>query len=140
MTKKILITLCLLLPFSLTAKTKKTLSPSGAATYVIHPADGAKVKSPVHVQFGLKNMGVAPAGVEKAKTGHHHLIIDAQVKDYNSPIMSDANHKHFGAGQTEVDLELKPGKHTIQLLLGDHNHVPHKPVVKSKVITITVVK
>jgi len=136
MIRNILIYICVLLPVTLMAK---TMSPSGASVYIIHPADGAKVKSPVHIQFGLKKMSVAPAGVQKANTGHHHLIIDSKVSNYNIPIKSDAHHRHFGGGQTETDLVLKPGKHTLQLVLGDYSHIPHKPVVKSKVITITVV-
>lgn len=113
-------------------------APEGAKVYIIEPANGAEVSSPVTVKFGLSGMGVAPAGVEKAKTGHHHLIIDTKVDDYDNPLPADDNHKHFGGGQTETTLKLSPGKHTLQLILGDHNHVPHKPVVESEVITITV--
>ena len=113
-------------------------SPKGAKAYIISPADGATVSSPVKVQFGLEGMGVAPAGVDKAKTGHHHLLIDAKPSMMDKPIGKDANHKHFGGGQTEVMLDLKPGKHTLQLLLGDKGHVPHKPAVMSQAITVTV--
>jgi hypothetical protein len=90
------------------------------------------------VKFGLKGMGVAPAGVEKKKTGHHHLLIDTKLADYDNPVPSDEKHKHFGGGQTETTIALSPGKHTLQLVLGDHNHIPHEPPVQSKVITITV--
>ena len=83
-------------------------------------------------------MGVAPAGVEKEKTGHHHLIVDAELPDLDKPVPSDANYRHFGGGQTEVVLELSPGTHTLQLLLGDFLHIPHTPPVKSDKITITV--
>lgn len=113
-------------------------APDGAKVYFIEPADGAEVTSPVTVKFGLAGMGVAPAGVEKAKTGHHHILIDVENIDFENPLPADDNHKHFGGGQTETSLTLAPGKHTLQLLLGDHNHVPHKPAVMSEKITITV--
>lgn len=116
----------------------KTTAPDGASVYFITPADGATVSSPVTVKFGLKGMGVAPAGIEKAKTGHHHLLINKKLEDYDNPIPADDNHKHFGGGQTETSITLAPGKHTLQLLVGDHNHIPHTKPVESKVITITV--
>lgn len=116
----------------------QTASPEGAEVYFIEPNDGAEVSSPVTVRFGLSGMGVAPAGVEKAKTGHHHLLIDTKLEDYTAPVPADDNHKHFGGGQTETKVELAPGTHTLQLLLGDHNHIPHSPPVESEVITITV--
>ena len=115
-----------------------TASAKGAKAYIISPADGATVSSPVKVQFGLSGMGVAPAGTDKAKTGHHHLLINTSAPAMDKPIPKDANHKHFGGGQTEAMLDLKPGKHTLQLLLGDKGHVPHSPAVLSKKITITV--
>ncbi len=116
-----------------------TPSPAGASVYIIAPADGETVKSPFKVQFGLAGMGVAPAGIEKANTGHHHLLIDlADAPPMSKPLPSDANRKHFGGGQTEVMLELPPGQHTLQLLLGDQNHVPHEPPVMSSKITVTV--
>lgn len=113
-------------------------APDGAKVYFIEPKDGAEVSNPVSVKFGLSGMGVAPAGVEKAKTGHHHLLIDVDKVDLDNPLPADDNHKHFGGGQTETSITLAPGKHTLQLLLGDHNHIPHKPPVKSEKITITV--
>ncbi len=110
-----------------------------AQAYIISPTNGATVASPVTVKFGLKGMGVAPAGIVKANTGHHHLLIDLdKLPNLNQPIPSDKNHRHFGGGQTEVTLELAPGTHTLQLLLGDATHVPHKPAVVSEKITITV--
>ncbi|HKJ74600.1 MAG TPA: DUF4399 domain-containing protein [Alphaproteobacteria bacterium] len=115
-----------------------TDSPKDAKVYIISPADGATVSSPVKVQFGLSGMGVAPAGVEKENTGHHHLIIDAPLPALDQPIPSDEHHVHFGGGQTETMLDLPPGKHTLQLLLADWQHVPHNPPVYSKQITITV--
>ena len=116
----------------------RTKAPEGAEVYIISPADGATVSSPVTVVFGLKGMGVAPAGVEKAKTGHHHLLIDTKLEDYDNPIPSDDKHRHFGGGQTEVTVDLSAGKHSLQLLVGDHNHVPHMPPIESKAININV--
>ena len=113
-------------------------SPPGAKVYFIEPKDGAAVSNPVHVVMGLKGMGVAPAGVEKANTGHHHLIIDDDYKDLEYSIPNDEKHRHFGGGQTEADVTLPPGQHTLYLLLGDENHLPHKPPVQSEKIKITV--
>ena len=110
----------------------RTPAPSDAELYFISPVDGETVSSPVTVRFGLRNMGVAPAGVESENTGHHHLIIDAELPASDQPVPNDANHRHFGKGQTETRLELAPGSHTLQLLLGDHTHTPHTPVVKSE--------
>jgi hypothetical protein len=90
------------------------------------------------VKFGIEGMEVAPAGTEKPQSGHHHVLIDTKLADYKSPIPADDHHVHFGKGQTEAKLDLKPGKHTLQLVLGDHNHAPHDPPVQSEVITITV--
>jgi len=106
--------------------------------YIISPKNGATVSSPVTVVFGLRGMGIAPAGVDKAHTGHHHLLIDTGLPPANEPIPSDANHHHFGKGQTETRLELTPGEHTLQLLIGNHSHMQHaKPIVSEK-ITITI--
>src|SRR5262252_11118679 len=118
----------------------ETQSPAGAAVYIINLKDGDTVTSPFKVQFGLTGMGVAPAGVEKPNTGHHHLIIDATLSadELKAPIASDAKHVHFGAGQTEAMVTLPPGTHTLQLVLGDWSHVPHVPPVMSTPITITV--
>lgn len=116
----------------------QTAAPAGAKAYIISPADGATVSSPVTVRFGLSGMGVAPAGVEKEKTGHHHLIVDSPLPPMDEPIPSDDQHRHFGGGQTEATLTLPPGTHTLQLLLADHNHIPHNPPIVSPKITITV--
>ena len=116
-----------------------TKAPAGAEVYIISPKDGATVGENVTVQFGLKGMGVAPAGVDKEKTGHHHLLVD--VKDLPSagqPIPKDETHLHFGGGQTETTLTLKPGTHTLQLELADQNHIPFDPALVSKKITIHV--
>ena len=117
----------------------KTPSPKGARAYIISPRDGATVKSPVRIRFGLIGMGVAPAGVDIPDTGHHHLIIDLdKLPDLNLPLPASENVVHFGKGQTEAKIELAPGKHTLQLVLGDKIHLPHEPAVISKKITITV--
>ena len=110
------------------------------AAYIVSPADGATLKNPVTVVFGLRNpWGVAPAGTQVEHTGHHHLLIDTPVPgDLTQPIPKDDQHRHFGGGQTETTLTLSPGKHTLQLLLGDFAHVPHQPPVMSKPVTITV--
>jgi hypothetical protein len=118
---------------------ERTVAPAGAEAYIISPKNGATVKSPFVVQFGLKGMGVAPAGVKFESTGHHHLLIDTDAPaNLSLPLPVTDQIRHFGKGQTEVKLELPPGKHTLQLLLGDQNHTPHEPAVLSKKITITV--
>jgi len=119
---------------------ERTPSPAGAEAYIISPKDGAKVHAPLLVQFGLKGMGIAPAGVKMENTGHHHLLIDSEAPaDLGAPLPATDKIVHFGKGQTETTLHLSPGKHTLQLLLGDQNHVPHNPPVMSKKITITVI-
>lgn len=121
---------------------QETPSVDGAVAYIISPADGATVTGPVTVQFGLAGMGIAPAEVEVEATGHHHLLINrapfGEGDEAVLAIPADDNHRHFGKGQTEVTLELPPGTHTLQLVLGDHGHVPHVPPVVSDVVTITV--
>jgi hypothetical protein len=117
---------------------ERTPAPDGAELYIITPTDGATLESPVTVRFGLRGMGLAPAGVPTPATGHHHLLVDATLPDLSQPIPADEHHRHFGGGQTEVALDLPPGPHTLQLLLGDQNHVPHDPPVVSPVVTITV--
>ena len=114
-------------------------APSDAAVYIISPSDGASVGQQFTVRFGLKGMGVAPAGVAKEHTGHHHLLVDVkELPTASQPIPKDDNHLHFGGGQTETTLKLKPGTHTLQLELGDENHVPFDPPLVSKRITIHV--
>jgi uncharacterized protein DUF4399 len=118
---------------------ERTSSPAGAEVYIISPKDGATVKSPVTVVFGLKGMGVAPAGMKFENSGHHHLLIDTDLPaDMGVPLPTTDHVKHFGKGQTESSVELAPGKHTLQLVLGDQNHTPHNPPVVSKKITINV--
>ena len=117
---------------------KKVAAPAAAAVYFVHLKNGDVVTNPVLVQFGLRGIGVAPAGMEKENTGHHHLLIDVAEVDVNAPLPTTDNVRHFGGGQTEVRVELKPGTHTLQLLLADHNHIPHHPLVISERITVTV--
>lgn len=124
---------------AIAAELPTTMAPAGAKVYLISPANGATVTSPVTVRFGLTGMGVAPAGVVKADTGHHHLLLDvATLPVAGQPIPNDAQHRHFGGGQTETVLQLAPGTHTLQLELGDANHVPFVPAVVSSKVTIHV--
>jgi hypothetical protein len=117
----------------------RTPAPAGAAVYFLSPADGATVMSPFVVRFGLRGMGVAPAGVQSPNTGHHHLLIDVDSPPpENQPLPANDQIRHFGSGQTETELTLPPGMHTLQLLLGDALHIPHQPPVRSETITITV--
>ena len=124
----------------LTIALAETAPPPNASVYIISPKDGDTVTNPFMVQFGLSGMGVAPAGVDKPNTGHHHLLIDVnEPLDSNEPIPQDKTHLHFGAGQTEALIELPPGKHTpLQLVLGDWSHLPFHPSLTSDVITVTV--
>ncbi|MES0812959.1 DUF4399 domain-containing protein [Roseibium sp. SCPC15] len=118
----------------------ETPAPEGAELYFINIKDGDTVSSPVTIQFGLKGMGVAPSGTETENTGHHHLIINEAIEgeELNEPIPADEQHVHFGGGQTETTIELPPGTHELQLVLGDWTHIPHNPPVMSDRITITV--
>jgi hypothetical protein len=117
----------------------RTAAPRDAYVYIGWPQDGQAVSGPrFKVWFGTRNFGVAPAGISTANTGHHHLLIDTPVPPLDQPIPNDRNHLHFGLGQTETMLELPPGLHTLQLLMGDADHVPHDPPVMSRRITIQV--
>ncbi|ARD14352.1 MULTISPECIES: DUF4399 domain-containing protein [Pseudomonas] len=117
----------------------RTASPEGAEVYIISPKDGETVTSPFKVQFGLKGMGVAPAGVDVPDTGHHHLLIDVNDQPaMDAPLPVSDNIRHFGKGQTETEINLPPGQHTLQLLMGDKGHMPLNPSVESKKITINV--
>jgi hypothetical protein len=116
-----------------------TPAPKDAQEYFIWPADGTVIHGgKFWVRMGLRNMGVAPKGTNLPNVGHHHLLIDTDLPPLTESIPSDRNHLHFGAGETEARIELPPGTHTLQLLLGDNNHVPHDPPVYSKKITVIV--
>lgn len=125
-------------PASASAPSRRHPSPANARVYFVYPLDGGYVSRTPIIRFGLVNMGVAPAGVVKPNTGHHHLLIDTPVPSLDQPIPNDFNHLHFGAGQTEAKVTLPLGVHTLQLLLGDENHVPHDPPIMSKPIKVTV--
>jgi hypothetical protein len=121
------------------AQMPKTKSAAGATVYIIAPQNGEEITGPVTVKFGLQGMGVAPAGVEYPESGHHHLLINADaLPPMDQPIPADDHHVHFGKGQTETVLDLDPGTYTLQLILGDQNHIPHDPPVVSERITIVV--
>ena len=127
---KFLVTLSLIFSISVAAS---------AEVFIISPKDGEEVSSPVKVIFGLQGMGIAPAGINFPNTGHHHLLIDLdQLPDLKSGIPADAQHLHFGKGQTQALIELDPGEHSLQLLLGDWMHVPHETPVVSEKIKILV--
>jgi len=132
------VALLLLTTAAIAADLPRSRAPGGVVLYLIAPKDGDKVTSPVTVRFGLKGMGIAPAGIALADTGHHHLLIDAPPPPLDQPIPADDHHVHFGKGQTEAVVTLAPGSHRLQLLLGDHLHRPHEPPVLSAPITITV--
>jgi Domain of unknown function (DUF4399) len=117
----------------------QTPGPADAVVYIIYPQDQQRIRGSFPVRFGLRNMGVTRAGDTTPNMGHHHLLVDVEGEiDPSEPIPTDRQHLHFGAGQTETRLDLKPGRHTLQLVLGDSQHKPFNPVVKSKKITITV--
>ena len=117
---------------------ERTPAPPDAKVYFIEPRDGALISGPVTVRFGLVGMGVAPAGVQFPNTGHHHLLVDVELPPAGQPIPADDRHIPFGKGQTETVLQLEPGRHTLQLVLGDHQHRLHEPPVVSAKVTITV--
>ena len=122
------------------AEAERTPAPKDAVVYIVWPPDGAVIKGgKLWVRMGVRNAGVAPKGVCMPNTGHHHLLIDTELPPFDEVVPSDRQHLHFGGGQTEARLEdLPPGKHTLQLLLADCNHVPHDPPLYSEKITITV--
>jgi len=122
------------------ALAQETPSPEGAQVYIVSPADGATVSNPVTIVFGLAGMGVAPAGADFENTGHHHLLINTAPDEIalDEPLPATEQIVHFGGGQTQVTTELPPGEHTLRLLLGDMNHIPHDPPVISEPIVVTV--
>jgi uncharacterized protein DUF4399 len=138
--RKIVLSIVLLASTATFAVSGETPAPSDAKVYFIDLKDGDTVTSPVTIRFGLTGMGIAPAGTEIPNTGHHHLIIDDKIEGeaLNEAIPMDEKHLHFGKGQTEAAVTLPKGQHTLQLVLGDWTHVPHKPPVMSERITVTV--
>ncbi len=142
--KSLLIVAALALPGQVFAG--ETPSAENAKVYFVNLEDGTAVTSPFKVVFGLSGMGIAPAGVEKENTGHHHLLLNRPplgqgedgVEEFEYGLPSDENHVHFGKGQTETTLDLPSGKHSLQMVLGDFSHVPHDKPVTSDVIEITV--
>jgi hypothetical protein len=120
------------------AKGGPTPSSEGAAVHFVGLKDGATLPPKATIRFGLRGMGVAPAGLERADSGHHHLLIDTELPPLDQPIPNDFNHLHFGAGQTEAEITLKPGAHTLQLLFGDKDHIPHNPPLMSPRIRVVV--
>jgi uncharacterized protein DUF4399 len=126
--------------FAQTARTGgPTPSAPGAEVYFIDLKDGMTVPAKLKIYFGLRNMGVAPAGSDRENSGHHHLLVDTELPPLDQPIPNDFNHLHFGAGQTETEITLKPGAHTLQLLMGDKDHIPHTPPVMSQLVRVRVV-
>lgn len=131
----------LLLPLFLAGQgmADRAKAPDDARAYILWPPNGTVIAGgKFWVRMGLQNMGIAPAGVSHADTGHHHLLIDTELTNPDEPIPNDKQHLHFGAGQTEARLELPPGTHTLQMVLGDADHIPHNPPVMSEKVTITV--
>jgi len=116
----------------------RTASPDGAGVFFITPADGAAVSNPVGIEFGIAGMDVVKAGNDQPHSGHHHLLIDTDLPDLGLPIPADEHHVHFGDASTVTEITLSPGDHTLQMLLGDHLHIPHNPPLVSEIITITV--
>tara|TARA_B100000686_G_scaffold338651_1_gene411479 strand:- start:6 stop:503 length:498 start_codon:yes stop_codon:yes gene_type:complete len=121
-----------------TAAMPRNQSPDGAMVYIISPSNGAEVTSPVNILFGLEGAGIAPAGTDRPNTGHHHLLVDTELVNLNMPVPADEQNIHFGGGQTETIIELSPGQHTLQLVLGDYLHIPHDPPLLSEPVTIMV--
>lgn len=138
--RAILATLMIALPLAGWSQTPQP-APEGAGVYFISPDDGDTVSSPVTVRFGMRGAGVAPAGIDQDGTGHHHLLVDvpeADLPPMTQPLPNNDHVIHFGGGQTQTEIELEPGRHTLQLILGDFLHIPHDPPVMSDRITIVV--
>jgi len=116
----------------------QTASADGASVFFIMPADGATVSNPISIEFGIAGMDVVKAGDDQPNSGHHHLLIDTDLPDLGLPVPADEHHIHFGDGSASTEIALPPGEHTLQMLLGDHLHIPHNPPLLSEQITITV--
>lgn len=116
----------------------RTAAPAGARVFIVSPREGENVTTPVRVVFGIEGMGLVPAGEKNDNAGHHHLLINTDLADASLPIPADDKHIHYGKAQTEAMVELPPGKHTLQLVLGDYLHIPFNPVIASEKVTINV--
>jgi hypothetical protein len=116
----------------------RTPSTDGASVFFITPANGSSVSNPIRIEFGIAGMDVVKAGIDQPHSGHHHLLIDTDLPDVGLPIPADEHHIHFGDGSTATEITLPPGEHTLQMLLGDHLHIPHNPPLVSQPITVTV--
>jgi hypothetical protein len=116
----------------------RTPAPAGARVFIVSPKNGDTVTAPVKVVFGIEGMGLVPAGEKNDTAGHHHLLVDTDLADAGVPIPADEKHLHYGKAQTEAEIALAPGSHTLQLVLGDYLHIPFDPVIASEKITITV--
>ena len=139
LTRTVAVVVLLAVSGAMSFAAERTPAPKDAVVYIVWPPDGAVIRGgKLWVRMGLRNAGVAPKGVCMPNTGHHHLLIDTDLPPFDEEIPSDRNYLHFGGGQTETMLELPPGQHTLQLLMGDYDHIPHNPPVYSKKITITV--
>jgi len=125
-------------PVAAASGLQRTPSPAGARVYFKTPADGDKVTNPIRIEFGIEGMDVTRAGNDQPDSGHHHLLIDAELPPLHLPIPADASYIHFGDGSTATEITLSPGSHTLRMLLGDYRHVPHDPPVMSDIIAITV--
>jgi uncharacterized protein DUF4399 len=138
--RRVMLSLAMLVLAATLPAAGETPAPAEAKVYFTNLKDGDTVTSPVTIRFGLSGMGIAPAGTEAPNTGHHHLIIDDKIEGeaLNEAIPMDEKHLHFGKGQTEATVTLPKGQHTLQLVLGDWTHIPHKPPVMSERITVTV--
>jgi hypothetical protein len=116
----------------------RTPAPAGASVFIVSPKEGETVTTPVKVVFGISGMGLAPAGEKNDNAGHHHLLVDTDLANPGLPVPTDDKHLHFGKAQTEAEVALAPGTHTLQLVLGDYLHIPFDPVIASPKITINV--
>lgn len=120
------------------AALKSAPAPAGAKVFFVDLKDGAEVTSPVMIKFGAEGIEIAPAGENKPNSGHHHLIVDAELPPADAPVPANEHYIHFGKGQTEASIELTPGKHTLQLSFANYAHVPFNPPLVSEKITVTV--
>ena len=139
----ILIILSVFFTTSIAAQMPISSAPADAEVYFIQPKDGQIFESAnsegVEIRFGLRGMDVSPAGIAVPNSGHHHLLINLdQMPNLRMPLPATDQIRHFGKGQTSTWINLTPGKHKLQLLLGNYAHIPHSPAVMSKMIEIEI--